>query len=145
MAYSASFCLAQDSGEGIFYTGTRDWRDYRVTIPRFNIGSGSAGIIVRVRGVHRCYAMVFEADGNRVTLVKAKDVDRRRLASCDCKWDLDIAYRVEVQVEGNRISGFVDGKKVLEAEDVEYAGGGMGAVLVDGNVVKDQFDIAPST
>ena len=141
---SASFSLAQDDGEGLFYTGTREWRDYRVTVPAFRVNIGMAGLLVRVTGVNRWYAMVF-TEGKRVMLVKARDEERVELASVDFEWGLDVAYRVEVSIKGSKISGLLEGKKILEGEDDEYDGGGAGAILVDGSVTIDQFDIAPAT
>jgi hypothetical protein len=50
---------------------------------------------------------------------------------------------VSVCVEKNNILGYIGSKKVLGAQDAEYSSGGIGAVLVNGSVAMDQFDIAP--
>ena len=140
-----SFYLAQDSGEGLFYTGTRDWKDYRVTVPNFMISMGSAGIIVRVQGLNRFYAFAFRADRKSVVLVKARDEERVELASARFEWDLDVPQRIVVLVKGSKITALVADEQIIEAEDEEYAGGGIGATIVDGSVAIDQFDIAPLT
>jgi ADP-ribosylglycohydrolase len=140
---NASFYLAQDQGEGILITGTRDWIDYTVTVPSFRINIGSAGLAVRVQGVNRYYALLLKPGGKSVALIKAKDDMRTELASASYDWELDKVYKLAVCVEGRNISGFIAGKKVLDAQDSEYAGGGIGAVLLDGSVTIDQFDIAP--
>ncbi|KAL5405057.1 hypothetical protein PMIN06_004042 [Paraphaeosphaeria minitans] len=46
----ASFFLAQDAGEGLFYTGTRDWVDYSASVSGWmvNIGEGHE-VVVRVQ------------------------------------------------------------------------------------------------
>jgi ADP-ribosylglycohydrolase len=139
----ASFYLAQDRGEGVLITGTRDWIDYKVTVPSFRINVGSAGLAVRVQGLNRYYALIFKPDRKSMALVKAKDESRMELASASYDWELDEVYNVAVRVEGSEITGFIAGKKVLEANDGDYTGGGIGAVLVDGSVSINQFDIAP--
>jgi ADP-ribosylglycohydrolase len=145
--YSASFYLAQDSGEGLCYTGTREWGDYKVTVPKFKINLGSAGIVVRVQGLNRYYAMVFQSneggeEGNSLMLVKAKDEHRTKLATAKFAWELDQVYSVAVTVDENKIVGFVGGRKVIEAEEGEYTGGGVGAVIIEGSVAVDQFEIS---
>lgn len=142
---SASFYLAQDRGEGLFYTGTRDWVDYKVTVPNFRVNFGSVGLVVRVQGLNRFYAFVFRGDRKSVSLVKAKDEERMELASAAFEWELDATYIVAVRVYGGKITGFIGGKEVLETEDEEYTGGGIGAILVDGSVAIDQFDVGPLT
>ena len=140
---SASFYLAQDRGEGLLITGTREWIDYSVTVPNFRINLGSAGLVVRVQGLNRYYALIFNSDRDSVKLLKAKDKSRTELARVSHVWALDEAYDVKLCIEGSKIAGFINGEKVLEAEDGEYTGGGIGAVIVDGSVAIDQFHIAP--
>jgi hypothetical protein len=137
----ASFYLSQDQGEGILITGTRDWVDYRVMVPRFRINMGSAGLAVRVQGLNRYYAILFQAD--RKSVAFARDESRVILASVDLSWELDEELTVSVCVEKNNILGYIGSKKVLGAQDAEYSSGGIGAVLVNGSVAIDQFDIAP--
>ena len=86
---------------------------------------------------------MFKSGGKSVALVKAKDDMRTELACAGHDWELDKAYNVAVRVEGGNITGYIAGKKVLDAQDSEYTGGGNGAVLVDGSAAIDQFDIAP--
>jgi len=57
---------------------------------------------------------------------------RTELASASYDWELD-KYKLAVCVEGRNISGFIAGKKVLDAQDSEYVVGN-GAVLLDGSV-----------
>lgn len=140
---SASFFMARDRGEGIMTTGTRDWKDYKVTVPSLKIGIGSVGVCVRVQGLNRYYALMFNSDRKSVALIKAKDEDRTVLASADYAWETDVSYKVSVVVEGEKISGFINDKKIAEASDGEYVGGGIGAIVVDGSASADRFDIAP--
>ena len=138
-----SFSLAQDQGEGVMTTGTRDWTDYRVTAPRLQVTLGSAGLAVRVQGLNRYYSLIFKPGGTIVALVKARDEVRTELACVDHPWSLDEIYSVTLSVEGDTITGFIGDRMILEAKDNAYVGGGIGAVVVDGSVCIDQFDIGP--
>ncbi|KAL1964893.1 hypothetical protein VTN77DRAFT_6246 [Rasamsonia byssochlamydoides] len=138
----ASFCIAQNSGEGIIIYGTRDWTDYRVAVPRLvvNLGS-SAGVAVRMQGLNRYFSVMFLSGPRRIALVKARDEQRTELASALFDWKLDMPYEVSVSVHGKVITGCVSGDGpgiVLEAVDEEYAGGGIGLVVTDGSVSANQ-------
>ncbi|RMZ79929.1 hypothetical protein DV738_g3051, partial [Chaetothyriales sp. CBS 135597] len=138
-----SFILAQDQGEGIMLTGTKEWLDYKITVPRFMIKLGSAGLAVRVRGLRRYYTLLFKPDRQTVALVKVKDDTRTELASAKYEWELDEVHPVTLVAEGARITAIIAGDQVLEAEDHEYASGGFGIIVMDGSVAIDQFDIGP--
>lgn len=58
-------------------------------------------------------------------LVKAKDETRMNLATAKVSWELDQAYTVTVTVDRNKIVGFVGGRRIIEAEEGEYTGGGV--------------------
>lgn len=124
-------------------TGTRDWKDYVVTVSSFKINLGSAVLTVRVQGLNRYYALMFKSDRKTVALVKARDESRIELASVGYEREVDFAYTIAVYVKESKITGCVAGKKVLEAEDGEYTGGSIGAIIVDGSVAIDQFDLTP--
>lgn len=142
-----SFSLAQDEGEGIMTTGTRDWIDYRVCASRFKVALGRAGLVIRCQGLHRYYALMLDDrpghDGKTVSLVKARDELRLVLARAEFVWELDEIYSICLVSKGQTITGFVAGEKVLEAKDAEYCGGGMGAVVCDGSVSIDEFVVEP--
>ncbi|OBT39610.1 hypothetical protein VE00_10742 [Pseudogymnoascus sp. WSF 3629] len=117
----ASFYLAQDQGEGVLIIVTRDWIDYRVAVPRY-------------------YALIFKPDRKSVVLVKAKDESRMELASASYEWELDEPCNVAVCVRGRKITGIIAGHKILgAAQDSEYTGGGIIAVILDRAVAIDQF------
>jgi hypothetical protein len=139
----ATFYLAQDQGEGLLTTGTRDWINYKVSAPNFKVNLGNSGLAVRVQGLNRYYALMFNLGWKHVSLVKAKDETRTELATIDYPWALDEGYSVALSVDGGKIKGFIAGKKVIEAQDNEYTGGGIGAIVMNGSVSITQFDIAP--
>jgi ADP-ribosylglycohydrolase len=139
----ASFFLAQDQGEGVLITGTREWIDYKVSVPTFKIYLGGGGLAVRNQGLNRYYALIFKSGGKSVALVKARDETRTELTAAIHDWKLNEPYMVAVCVRGKQITGFIDDKLVVEAQDDDYEDGGIGTVVLDGSVSVDQFDIAP--
>ncbi|KAK4501624.1 hypothetical protein PRZ48_007433 [Zasmidium cellare] len=140
---SMSFSLAQDEGEGIMTTGTRDWADYRLSAPRFQVTLGSAGLAVRVQGLNRYYALILQSGGQRVALLKARDEVRTVLSSVEYAWKLDEIYSVSLVANADTLTGYIAGQKIVEVHDAEYVNGGIGAVVADGSLSIDQFDVAP--
>lgn len=137
--------IVQNRGEGIIIQGTRDWTDYRATVVGFTIQLGQpCGVAIRVRGLHRYYALVFDGDGSTVSLVKALDEKRLVLSSAKFRWELDREYELAIQATGARIVGSIGGTNVkLAAEDDQYGGGGVGMVVTDGAVSVDLIKIEP--
>ena len=139
-----SFFLAQDDGEGIVSYGTREWKDYKISVTNFRINLGSpTGVAVRVQGLRRYYAFVFKA-GNRVAIVKALDEEREVLAVAHFQWDLDVAYEIDLTVKADSIKARVNGQGVLEATDSKYGEGGIGFVLTNGSIAVDEVRIGPA-
>lgn len=140
---TSSFLIAQGQGEGIITYGTREWDNYSVTVPEFMIKYGApAGLAIRVQGINRYYAVYF-TDDKRITIVKALDAHRIKLASEAFPWELDRKYRVTLTACDYLIRVRVDNVGV-QAADSQYAGGGIGLIATDGCVSADCFIIAPS-
>jgi hypothetical protein len=143
--WGPSFYLAQNEGEGFLGYGTREWRDYRVVVSEFKINLGNpTGVAVRVQGLRRWYAFQFLPGGGRVGLVRAMDDRRDVLASTEFNWELDRAYRVVVQVVGDRIQAGVDDRGVLDAVDGSWSCGGIGLVLNNGCISAQEIQVGPA-
>lgn len=143
--FGPSFFLAQDEGEGMFYTGTRAWEDYGATAAGVvvNLGEGH-GVVVRVQGLNRWYGAVLRREGGRtwVEVVKARDGERVVLGRGEVEWGLDVKYEISVAVKGNRIAARFGGVRV-EADDGEYRGGAAGFVVGAGSMCADSLRIEP--
>lgn len=137
-----SIFISQDRGEGIVTYGTRDWTDYQAVVPRLVIClGGRAGVVIRVQGLSRYYALVF-VKPDRVTLVKALDEERTELAAAAFDWEHTTGYRVCLAVKGSFIKASIGGGPILEATDDSYLTGGIGLVVTDGAISANQFDVS---
>lgn len=139
------FTIVQNRGEGILIQGTRDWKDYRVTVSNFTVQLGNpAGIAIRVRGLNRYYALLLSENGTKVVLVKALDEKRIVLASAAFSWELDTPYELVVETKGTEIRARVGGAAVeLTAEDDQYEGGGLGLIVTNGTISAGPVCVEP--
>lgn len=143
--FGPSFYLAQDHGEGLFYTGTRDWTDYSATATGFMVNMGEGhGVLARVQGLNRWYAAVVRRVGEKGVLevVKARDEERMVLGRGEVEWVADRKFVVGVEVKGGRIRARVGGVEV-EGVDGEYRGGTAGFLVAEGSICADGLEIVP--
>jgi ADP-ribosylglycohydrolase len=97
------------------YTGLLDWDDYRIEV-RLRPHCGQRHrILFRVRGAQRSYAFGLAPDG-RVAFEKNWQ-GYVETASAPFEWALQREYTLAVEVVGDRMTGSVDGVKVLEWTD----------------------------
>lgn len=139
--FGPSFFLAQDKGEGLFYTGTRAWGDYTAIVKglMLNLGDGH-GVSVRVQGLNRWYGAVLREE--YLEVVKARDYERKVLGRVKVGWKLDAKYEIQVKVSGIKISAKM-GEVEVHAYDDEYRGGAAGFILGAGSICADSLRIEP--
>jgi len=128
--------VSNSEGMGFIAQGSRDWKDYRVKSEITPLLAEAWGLAARIQGRERYYAVMFDkVDGGRAKLIKRVH-DETVLASDRFSWQVDQKYVVELQVEDNEILAFVDGRKILEFTDTQFAlaGGGVGLVIDTGSI-----------
>jgi ADP-ribosylglycohydrolase len=135
--------LSQNRGTGLFIQGTREWTDYRAIASIQTQIATRFGIAARVQGMRRYYALVVCDDG-RVRLIRAHDGSDRELGSAEVPWTSHRPWDLEIQVDGSRISGWVDGVPVAEAvDDAPLEGGAVAIVVTEGTISVDRVRITP--
>ncbi len=139
-----SFRIIQDYGTGLLMTGTREWTDYRVSSAILPHMASRFGIAARVQGLQRYYALVLSA-GNTVQLIKALDGERA-LAQADLAWEHGTSYDLALQVSGNRIEGWVNGRHVFDVvdEDNILEAGGVALLCTEGRIATDEVRVEPA-
>ncbi|MCE9559182.1 MAG: ADP-ribosylglycohydrolase family protein [Armatimonadetes bacterium] len=136
--------LCHNEGIGLLTQGARDWRDYRVDCritPKMAI---SAGVAVRVQGLRRYYAVLFCEPG-QIRIEKALD-GRKVLAQTSFPWEAHCDYTVEVEVKGDSIRVWIDGRLTLTAVDPTdpLEGGAFGFIVESGCVGAGTPRIVPA-
>jgi hypothetical protein len=135
-----SFRLAHNEGRGLLITGTRDWTDYTVqaTVRPHLVKSG--GIAARVQGMRRFYALLLTE--GKVQLVKALDGDKV-LAEAPLDWRFGGDYELRLSVQGETITGSVDGRELVRAVDSDrpLRGGGIALVIEEGRMSTEEVRV----
>jgi ADP-ribosylglycohydrolase len=137
-----SYRVIQNEGRGLLIHGTRDWTDYQFTATANPRVCRAGGIAVRVQGLRRYYAMLLDAD--KVRIVRVLDGETV-LAEVDYGWTYEQNYDLKLQVQGNKLIGFINDQKVIEAEDPDDAlkRGGIALVSEEGFIYFDNVAISP--
>jgi hypothetical protein len=138
-----AYNLSHNSGRGVLMQGARSWQDYEVEATITPIFFAAGGIAARVQGMRRMYALLLAAPDS-VRLVKALDGDTV-LARSEVPWSADTPCALRLRVTGNRIEGWVDGKRVIDVVDTDapLTGGGVGFVLDEGHLLADAISVSP--
>ena len=126
------------------YTGLQTWTDYSYKV-RLRPHCGERHrILFRVRGAQRSYAFGLAPNG-RVAFEKNWQ-GYEETASAPFDWDLQREYTLSVEVRGNRMTGSVDGKQVLEWEDPasSWSSGCVGLGVKNGRTMYLDASVRPT-
>jgi len=144
------------------YTGSQAWQDYRYEVQLCPHCGQRHRILFRVQGAQRSYAfglapggkVAFEKKGRGQAAPRQGSARAWRsqdgwgfeeVASAPFPWELQRTYALAVEVEGSRMSGFVDGEQVLQWEDTDspWEAGCVGLGLVNGRTVFTRAMLRP--
>ncbi|NLD42513.1 MAG: ADP-ribosylglycohydrolase family protein [Chloroflexi bacterium] len=132
--------LMQDEGTGLVLQGTREWGDYGVSAGLTPHLARSFGLVARAQGLKRYYAL--RLTPGRAQLVRELD-GTTVLAECPFAWSLYESYALELRVEGARLTGSIDGRVVLRAEDDRLPSGAIGVLIEEGRLGVDAVEVRP--
>jgi len=138
-----AFHLSQSRGLGLFIMGGSAWRDYAVTsivTPRV---ARSFGLAVRVRGLLRCYAFLLTS--SQTARIVRRFGETEVLAETHFEWEFEQPYQITLEVHGNEIAGWVNGKEILRIADIAgyLTDGGFAFVCEEGLITSDEITIKP--
>jgi ADP-ribosylglycohydrolase len=141
---SEPYRLIQDRGAGLLIQGAREWTDYRVTARITPHMVASAGIGARVQGMRRYYALLL-CRGGCARLVKALDGDST-LEETLFPWELGTSYELALEVVGNRLQGWIDGRRLFDARDADrpLEGGAVALICEEGRVGASEVRVQPA-
>lgn len=136
--------IAQDEDVGLAIHGVREWRDYTVRgIVRPHMAE-SAGIAACVQGLKRYYALIVTR-GNKIQIVKER-YGRKVLAQASFKWTYDQELDMRLETHGGKLTGYVNGKKVLSVEDKNspFESGAVALLCEEGRVDYGAISVKPA-
>jgi ADP-ribosylglycohydrolase len=137
-----TYRLIQDEGTGLLIQGTREWRDYAVSASFVPHLARSFGLAARVQGLRRYYVLKLVA-GHRVQLVRELH-GTHVLAEKTYDWQLYETYKLELAVEGHRITGRINGEALFEVDDESsLTGGGIALLIEEGRLGCEDVSVRP--
>ena len=110
--------------------GDRAWSDYRLTVTARPDDNDGFGLVFRFRDEQHFYRLLFLNDG--LSGGPLTRLDKREGEDYTELWSSKIGYQkgkemeIEVEVEGDTLRAFVDGRALLETRDATYSNGKIG-------------------
>ncbi|GAB4154643.1 MAG: hypothetical protein Kow00107_04660 [Planctomycetota bacterium] len=115
------------------------WDDYTFEVTVRPMGEGMVGLAFYVRSNTDYFALRWWGDNSRrsatsniLELVRVHNGSEQVLASSYGGFYPDQFYRLRLVVAGQKVTAFIDGFKVLEADSNELCAGGIGLLASDG-------------
>jgi hypothetical protein len=121
----------KNMSRGVVVTGNRDWKDYAFQARLSVHLADKSGIMIRYQGLQRYIALEKTADKLRLVERFYKDTV---LAETRCRFKIDELHELKLEANGKKIIAYLDGKKILEAEDKHLGSGGCGFFFENGNI-----------
>ena len=140
-SWEPAFKISNNFGRGLILTGSSEWSDYTVSSDvKFYLGK-SGGIVARVQGLQRYYALELTAKGI-LRLVKVLD-GVTILREIQETFELNKAYELELAVNGSVITGKMNSKSILEYDDKNspLLSGAIGLVVEAGTLFTEMIEI----
>ena len=139
--WGAPFRLVQNEGRGLITCGTREWTDYRISATLTPTLLKSGGLAARVQGMQRFYSLQF-VEGGKVRLLKALDGDTV-LAEIPFAWEYWKPYAMALEVQGNHLRAWLEGKLIFDLEDYQrpLTSGGIALVVEEGQLMTDTIEV----
>ena len=93
--------------------------------------------------MRRYYGLML-AENGKAQLVKALD-GTKVLAEKEIGWKLRGTYDLRLQVEGQRLQGWVDGEQIFDVEDNDrpLTGGAIALICEEGRMASESVTISP--
>jgi ADP-ribosylglycohydrolase len=141
--YFEAFRISQNEGRGVMAQGTRDWIDYTVTSDITPYLARNVGIAARVQGLRRYYALLLGAD--QVARLVRMDDGETVLAETPFQWEVFTPYTLALTVEGDALTGTINGAVRLTATDPgsRLTAGGAGFVIEEGTMGSEAITVTP--
>jgi hypothetical protein len=140
------FRIVKNEGIGLISRGGRDWKNYRVEAPFYVHLAKTGGLVVRVQGLRRYYALQL-TDAGTVRLTKALEDTQTTLGEIAFAWEPRLMYRLWIEVDGTHIHAGIDDQQIFDFDDADSSlmDGGIGLIVEEGCVSAHEISISPIT
>ena len=138
--FKRTYCVSNVEDDGVVTIGTREWKDYSVESTIYYALHKEGGLVARSVGHKRFYAAVLNGFG-KAQIIAVKDREKKVLCETSYSYQEDDGYRLKFSTNGNVLSFFVNGEKILETTDDTYAEGAAGFVISGGTMTCDSLII----
>ncbi len=137
--------VVQNLGRGMLIQGTREWRDYEVSVSLKIHLAKAAGLAARVQGLMRYYALLIKPASSTLSLVKMMEGVETELASCKMDFAIERSYTLALRCCGSTLVASLDQQQVFEVEDADLPCGAIGLVAEEGHASSSAVTIRPAT
>jgi hypothetical protein len=139
-AFPDAMKVVRNEGFGFLVTGNTDWTDYTAGIRLAVHVAERAGLIARFQGLERHLALVKTATALRLVL---RYYGEQVLDEQPCVWAEDEAHTLRLDLKGERVTAYCDGRRVLTGADRKLGSGGAGFLFQSGTVYVAAFAVGP--
>ena len=119
--------------------GTREWIDYTVSADVTPHLVKRAGVAARVQGLTRFYALLVTQD-NKVQLVRHCHQEKI-LIEAPFEWEFGATLMMSLTVDGDLITGAIDGVTVLQTNDAKLDAGAIGLIVEEGRTATSRIQV----
>ncbi len=124
--------LVQNLGRGLLIQGTRQWRDYEVSVSMRVRMAKVAGLAARVQGMMRYYALLIRPESSSLSLVKMMNGVETELAHRSIDFAIERPYTLTLRCSGATLTASLDRQQVFEVVDNELTSGAIALVIEEG-------------
>ena len=136
-----SFKIINGVGRGHILQGSSSWKDYSVS-SKVNFPLASAGgLVIRSQGVKRYYSL--ELTSKNKLQINKMFYELETLKEVDFNFEFYKDYELQFTVNENKLSGYVDGKLLIETQDKDnsFESGMIGFIAQDGTLSSNSISI----
>jgi hypothetical protein len=139
-AFPNAMKVARNEGFGFLVTGNTDWTDYSVGARLAVHVAERAGLLARFQGLERHLALVKTATSLQLVL---RYYGEHVLDERPCVWSEDEAHTLRLDLKGERVTAYCDGRRVLSGADQRLGSGGAGLLFQSGTIYVAAFAVGP--
>lgn len=134
----STFCISSTQDNGLLYIGNRDWKNYTITTTLILVRSKNCGILFRVQGLRKYYALLFEE--YCVKIIRVINDEIKVMASHEYIWNEYDEIKTKITIKNDDIQVQWESEK-MECKDSELMCGGCGFITSAGTMMVKGLEV----